>query len=430
MHQKVLKDPSLIELPAAPARVAAEGRQGERAWTWKRAQARALAALSTSHALPLQWWLLALVPFVLLAVFPRLPGPGVGADDFGQYLMHARALATGHAYGDINYLHSRLNRWIGPPATLPGLPLLLAPVLRLGSVGAVPWVMLLLAVCFPLLAGRYLARREPPLLALVAVVVCVLSPAIVFASTQALTDIPFAAALWAMALVADAEGDVSWPRVLALTALGGAALLLRTAAVAIVPALLLTALLRRRQGHGLKLAMPVLAWALLGAAVLAAVGPQKLLLIHIHPGEWVRFALHSGYARHNAAAYAQAMLDVQFEAAPHDRVALVLRALALGLTVVGVVEWMRRNRRSFLAVFAVVYGIMLLLLPLRDDRYLWPLLPLTTFGLLNAVRWLVSGFAPRRVAQRSAVGLALGLALLGSVGTAQARRPVSFEDQP
>jgi hypothetical protein len=55
-------------------------------------------------------WAAALLPFLFLALW-RLPdGPGIDADDYGQYLRHAQALAEGRSYSDIGYIWSRLRR--------------------------------------------------------------------------------------------------------------------------------------------------------------------------------------------------------------------------------------------------------------------------------------------------------------------------------
>ncbi len=375
------------------------------------------------------WWGLALVPFALVVVLPHFAGPGVDSDDYGQYLMHAQALASGRSYGQIDYLWTRYNEFIGPASTLPGLPLLLAPVLRLGGVALVPWAMLLVALAFPVLAGLYFARREQPALALLAAVVAVLSPAIVFNATQALTDLPFATAVWGMALVADRPGRVGWGRILALTTLGGAAMLLRTAAAPIVPALLITALARRR-ADGLRLAVPVLIWAVVGVALLSLMQLSRLLLVHADFGRMLSWSIGSGRMRLNGVAYARAMLDAHFQTMPGGALSLALRLLALGITGVGTVSWLRRHPDSFLAIFAVLYGLMLLVLPFKDDRYLWPLLPLTTFGLLDGIRMLAARLGRGRTALRAALAAAVLLAVLGVTTTALARRPIALADQP
>src|SRR5512140_3159206 len=81
LHPPALKDGAFVELPDVPAGVVPPLPRP----SWARALG-ARASAAGELGLPLRWWLLALVPFVALVLFPRLPGPGLGADDFGQYL--------------------------------------------------------------------------------------------------------------------------------------------------------------------------------------------------------------------------------------------------------------------------------------------------------------------------------------------------------
>src|SRR6185369_8314830 len=73
-------------------------------------------------------WVLAMLPFAVLALIRAADGPALTDDDSAQYLMHARALAHGKPYTSIPYIFSPMNRWIGPKAAPPGLPFLLAAV--------------------------------------------------------------------------------------------------------------------------------------------------------------------------------------------------------------------------------------------------------------------------------------------------------------
>ena len=371
-------------------------------------------------------WLLSLLPFALLALLPGIPGHGLDADDYAQYLMHARALASGQPYGHILYIHSSLNPWVGPASMLPGLPVLLAPVLRLGGTALVPWVMLLVALAFVLLGGRYFAEHDRPWTGVGVALLCGLTPAVVFNATQPLSDLPFAALLWATALVADRPGRIGAGRIAAIAALGGAALLFRTAGVALVPTLLVLAFLRRRSGGAL-LALPVVIWVVAGAAALLAVDVHQVLLIRFpHAIIWMlrRHLLLNGHA------YARAFLGLQPAALPWPAAATALRLLALPVCLLGLGAWVRRAPGSFATVFAAIYGAMLLVLPLRDDRYLWPLLPLLAFGLVSGIHMLASLMRDRDRAVRAAFVATAAVAVLAAAGVAAQPRPVSLGDVP
>jgi 4-amino-4-deoxy-L-arabinose transferase-like glycosyltransferase len=137
-------------------------------------------------------WILALVPFLALALWRLRDGPGLNADDYGQYLMHAQALAEGRPYTDIGYIYSPFRWGIGPAAAPPGLPLTLAVIYKLlgPNIIVMRLVMLCFATVFVLIAGLYFAQHQDRHIGLGVALLCALSPAIVHSSTQLLTDLP------------------------------------------------------------------------------------------------------------------------------------------------------------------------------------------------------------------------------------------------
>src|SRR5687768_6485479 len=95
-------------------------------------------------------WVAVLLPFLLLAIWRSTSGPGVQADDYAQYLLHADALAEGRSYGDIPYIYSPYARWIGPKMAMPGVPLVLSVVQRIfgPNLAIMKALMLSFAVAF------------------------------------------------------------------------------------------------------------------------------------------------------------------------------------------------------------------------------------------------------------------------------------------
>jgi hypothetical protein len=59
--------------------------------------------------------------------------------------------------------------------------------------------------------------------------------------------------------------------------------------------------------------------------------------------------------------------------------------------LIGITSWLRSSGAMFGPIFAAVYLALLLFLPIRQERYLWPLFPFLVFGLLNGIRVLVAG---------------------------------------
>ena len=58
-------------------------------------------------------------------------GPLAEFGDWAQYMLHADALRHGRSYGDIGYIFTSRNPFIGPPVQPPGLPAVLVPLLAL-----------------------------------------------------------------------------------------------------------------------------------------------------------------------------------------------------------------------------------------------------------------------------------------------------------
>ncbi len=374
-------------------------------------------------------WLLALAPFALLAVFPSIPGPGVRGDDFAQYLMHAQALAQGRPYGDILYLYTSLNPWVGPAVAPPGLPVLLAPVLRFAGLAAVPWFMLSLALLFLALVGRYFVEQDNAWIALGTLLICGLTEAIVYSATQALTDLPFAAAVWGLAIVADRPGAPGVGRLLALTVLGLLAAAMRVTAAALVPALLVVALLRWKNG-GWRFLVPVGAWLSLAGVAAAVFNARRMIVVvQLDPLRLLSNA-RPRYVLPKLIGYGRVVFESQLLELPASTPHLPAHLIATALMVLGGILWLRRRPRSFLTVFAVAYFIMLLLTPVRDDRYFWPILPLLAFGLLSGVQAVAARVTSAGRATAVAMAVALVLAASACVTVSRSPRPGRLQDEP
>jgi hypothetical protein len=350
------------------------------------------------------FWVVALLPFLFLALWRLSDGPGLDADDYGQYLMHAEALAEGRPYSDIGYIHSRYRWGLGPQAAPPGLPVTLAVVYK--AVGpnllAMKLVMLCFATAFVLLAGLYFARHGDRLLGLGVALLAGLSPAIVHGSTQLLTDLPCAALIWAVIYIIDLPGRLDAKRIAAVTLLGGYAMSFRVPGAVILPALILFTILRYRE-HKLRPLVPILIWMLGVTAVALVTSIARFGVIRFSRiFEW-----HWAEIVENARVYGSVVLFQShlhpFPWAGANDVYHVVTGL---LMLVGLGAWARTGYNKFGTIFAVVYAGVLLVLPIYGGRYLWPLFPFFVFGLLNGVRVVVQRFLPALRQRASATALA------------------------
>ena len=374
----------------------------------------------------------ALLPFLGLAVWRAFHGTGLSADDFGQYLMHAQALAEGRPYGDIDYIYSKYARWIGPKLALPGLPVTLAPFLMV--FGAEPVIlkmaMLVFALTFVFVAALYFARNDDWRLGVGVGLLVGLSPDLVHSASQILTDLPFAALIWAVIYLTDARGEFSWKRVAAVTALGAYAVMFRTTGIVLVPAFVLFTALHYRT-HGYRPVVPVFIW---GAAFLFlrfGANAAQAALIRVHPEkiyEWI-FVAHLPIR--NSQAYAARLTSSFTDPFPWASANSVFHAFAAVLLVIGLVAWLPKAYKRFVVILAALYVLLLLILPLSQGRYLWPLYPLCIFGMLNGIKTIMLWRTRQpRLAGAAVLVFALVLTPLAAAAVIRKPKPVDLIDQP
>ena len=378
-------------------------------------------------------WLTAVLPFVALVIWFAKDGPlHGGSDDYAQYLMHAQALAEGRAYTDIGYIYTPLNHWLGPATAPPGLPLLLAPIIALFGPNEIllGGVMMLFGITFLLLAGTYFARHEDHLLGLGVVLLSGLSAMMLQQASWVLTDLPFAALIWAVISLADQKSDWTWRRTLLITLLGGFAILVRPMGIALIPALLLLTLVKYRQ-QGLKPAGPVMIW--FGALLVAAlfVNLQQVSVVALNPGRVLRWLNETHWGLEHIKFYRLTVFHSHLYPFPVDRANDAFHALSVALMGIGLFVWARRSWRTMLFMFAVVYAAMLMVIPAHQHRYAWPLFPLLVFGLLEGIRTALAQlkplqaqtrFTPTRIALAAAALIAAGQSMRVP-GTGEHRSP-------
>src|SRR5688572_3337635 len=257
-----------------------------------------------------------LVPYILLVVLHWSYLPVVSAGDYAQYLLHADALLHGRDYGDIGYIFTKYNPLIGPRVQPPGLPLTLVPILAIGGFDT-PLLKLLMVVsgaAFLLLAGWYFARRDELLGAAGAVILTGIALEAAYATSSVLSDLGFAALVWAVILLVDREGEWTTRRIVLVTALGLAAMAYRIPGVTLVPALLCYALLQPAPARRRAL-VPALIWAgVLGVGALALNERAPFLdLLLAEPMVLVR------RLSHNVARYRHAIFEAHLYPFSVDR---------------------------------------------------------------------------------------------------------------
>lgn len=373
-------------------------------------------------------WILALVPFVALLAWFWTSGDGTTMDDNGLYLMHAEALFEGRPYTQTNYLDTRYHD--SPSVQPPGLPLTLAAVMALTggyNVVAIKLVMILSALPFIVLPGLYFGRTHG--VAIGAAISIFLGVGQAWMSMRVLADLGFASLVWALIWVLDRTDAFRWSHVIAVFALGSAAMAHRYLGVAVVPTVALFALLNHRR-LGLRLAVPPVFWVVGGVVGLTITGLWRPIIAEIGWG-------NPGFAGYLAGRLRTSFLLPAAESHLHlfswNPANDAFHIASLSIAAVALVAWTRRNWRSAGWLFAVCYLGALASSWAQASRYLIPLYPFLLFGLFAGLRAAI-GWLRTDLSSAARSGFTLGIAgiiaMLGTIDILRQQRPVDLWGDP
>jgi hypothetical protein len=339
-----------------------------------------------------------LLPLLVVVIVRWNYLPRISEGDYAHYLLHAKALAEGRPYGDTGYIYTRLNFIIGPALQPPGWPVLLTPVVALFGLhwGVLKAVMVILTMVFAVLAGRHFGRREGPLVGVAVALVLTLALEGQFVTGVMMSDVPFAVALWAMLYIADADGPWTWRRAVAVAALGGVAVTIRVAGVAVGPAAALYVLMRPK-GDRAKAAIPLIAWLLPALAVLA-LKPDAIPFGRQILPDWrvlpKRVEVSWGH-------YSHSTLPMMLYPFPSNLANDVYHVALAGLMVYGLARFLVRWRGSFTWCFAIAYGLLIVFSPVHAGRYMWPLYPLLLTAAVTGAISVLQRVVPRWKGERA-----------------------------
>jgi hypothetical protein len=333
----------------------------------------------------------ALLPFILI-VIARWSHPPAGTDgDYAHYLLHAKAIAESRPYSDIGYIYSELNL-VGPRVQPPGWPVVLAPFVAVFGTSSPVFKVLvtLLVAALGVVSGAYFLQRNQPIAAFAAAAAGPVALEAQYATSSALSDPLFCLLVWLTLLVADVEGPITWRRGFALTALAIGVMSVRVAGIAVLPALLLFAFLRFRE-RPLRLLLPFGA-LLVSVALIVWLGFDRIPFLDRFINGLRNFSMVLFVQTYIVALATGALYPIGVNFADD----LYHVAVAIPMAI-GAVLFARRNFRSALACFVVVYVTVLLVSPVREPRYAWPLIPLVMVWIVGGLTWLGNRFSPPRL---------------------------------
>ncbi len=372
---------------------------------------------------------------LLISVLPALwewrYAPELAGDDRGQYLMHAEALAEGRAYTDIGYIYSDLVPQAGPRIAPPGLPLTVAPILALA--GRSEFLLRLFTVmsfvAFIFVAGRYFAHRDEAWQGFLAALLVGIALQARFIPSALVPDFMFAVLIWTVIALVDSPLPWSRRRTTLITACGVGAFLYRTAALPLIPALAVFWMMNLRTLR-LRPLVPLLVWlavfgigyGLLNVGAIPSI-PEGTELGAIAASEQAPALLDRlGRMATRAWMYRGAIFESHLYPFPSKPFNAGYHVVSLALMAVGLALWIGGAWRRFVVLFAVMYCGMLLVIPVKASRYLWPLFPIFAFGLVRGVAWVADRLPPAGRGARYTAA-AMGLMALLALGRQAASPP-------
>lgn len=377
------------------------------------------------HGLTRFWPLLAVVPFLVLVLGHWTDAPSIFSSDYAQYLLHAKAIAEGRSYGDIGYIYTEHNPLIGPRLQPPGWPLLLAPYVAVFGTGLfVPKILVTLAGCAFLCAvALRISHDDSRMAGLLSAAVCGVALESGFATNTPLSDLPFAALLWGVILVVDSDVPMSWRRASVVFLAGFLVMSVRVLGVALIPGLLLLAILRRRDR--VKLLAVTFAWIALGLIVVLAVGIGRIPFL----GMVLQSPMHMLPQVTDAMNYRYSLLHAVLYPMPWNGANDAYHVIAPVFVVPGLVEFVRRFGRSSASCIAVGTILVLVVAPVSDGRYLWPIWPIFAYSLVAGARFWVERLRIPVTQHHRVLTAGVGLLIVSSVLTWLVKPPYpSFAD--
>ena len=369
-------------------------------------------------SLSIDWRLVVLLVFYFAVGMSVLNDVFIYIPDSARYLVWAESLSKFHGFTDasgpdpIRYVvHAPLYAVLLTPAA----------ILTAGGVAGAKVLTLVLGLVLLLLVNRYLKEHAGKTAALIGTLFLALNPLQLAYSTQILSDVPFAALLLAVLMLADRVATRP-PRVdgqlILLAILLSAAMLLREVGVALVIACALLFLVRREYTRLAVLILVPLSvyavWLLRNEVLVAglehpALRNSDLFSSHLYT---VRDAslVSELLARisSNLHAYSgiagKLLLFTQYDVRGYGIIPpgefafgwllkntglllLPTSLLSFGLFILGLWSaWKRMESTKIVVFFLALYLPLILIYPFNDIRFLFPLLVLMlVFGVIGIV---------------------------------------------
>ncbi len=334
-------------------------------------------------------------------------------DDWAQYLQEAVNIAQGKPYYRSGYVFNPLNTTYAPPQYPPGYPLLIAPLVRCTGTAILPLLYLnSFFLCMMLFAGYYYFRgKTGSTKALcLAIILTYLFP-VIDLKGQVLSDIPCAVLSLLYLAIREQEKEWRYGRLLLLSAIAAAAMLIRVQAVVLILAeLLFFVLAYRKRNRPVAtrkfLSLPPQVFLALMALFLFALVNYIMLPA---PQSGIRFYLNLYRVSFdnnvwkmilsNSKYLLQLFNGILYRSMDNRVLQVAVSAMTLSSMVLAFIGFIKaaKEKLSFSLVFFVLMCFLILVTPIHQGlRYFLPAVPVYLLLLVKGAGIVLpSRFKPR-----------------------------------
>jgi hypothetical protein len=296
------------------------------------------------------------------------PGHDWG-DDFALYIMQARDIVQGGDYARTGYIFNRYYPSLAPRSYPPGFPLLLAPVFKVYGLDLEAFkaeIIVFFAAALVVLFF-FVRRRLPAGYGLLVVALLGLNPTLWSFKDSVLSDLPFLFFLFLALLIRDGLDRSGQGRhrqflpAVACGVLGAVCLAVRSIGLVLIPAFFVQDYLRFKRPSRIT-------WT--AAASFGAVFLPQMLIFRGAGSYLEMLRFDPPFMLKNLVFYADRLATFW----TNGRVRIIAYGLAAGLTLLAVIGYraLKKEGWTIIAVFFWIYLAVLVVLPVRQDRFLFP----------------------------------------------------------
>lgn len=333
-------------------------------------------------------------------------------DDFAQYIKEAQNIANGKPFYLSGYIYNHYNNEYAPPQYPPGFPLLLVPVVKIWGIAIRPMLYMNSVIAGALLFGlfEYFRKHTSVITAFFISLAITYSSTIIDLKGNILSDISCLLFV-VFYLTARNEKSFPWWRILLLILLAEMAILIRSQAI-LLPAAEAIYLLISAAKNLLKNKRFLIAevyglpsvYIIIGVLVINFVLNKTLFYSPISTGtfynQFVHEVIHGNLIEMAKSHFNRLLPDIgsffyygevnNF----YRTIMLIVKKAAIVFSIIGFIICISR-RVTVDDIFFLLMCLLIIFLPVHDQRYFLPAIPLLFFYCYVTLKLFLSFIAKK-----------------------------------